>query len=88
MTWLTMVLADHPEVQQKIFEEIKAARATDTDLKKENCPFTRSVLLESRRLNPIIDSLIHIVSEDTKVKNFVFPKNSQILGTVKFNNKK
>ncbi|CAG5085165.1 Oidioi.mRNA.OKI2018_I69.PAR.g10826.t1.cds [Oikopleura dioica] len=82
MTWLSMVLADHPEVQKKMFEEIKAARSIDTDLKKENCPLTRSILLESRRLNPVTDTLIHIVSEDTKVKGFTFPKNSQILGSL------
>ncbi|CAG5085168.1 Oidioi.mRNA.OKI2018_I69.PAR.g10827.t1.cds [Oikopleura dioica] len=82
MTWLSMILADHPDVQQKVFEEIKAARSMDTDLKKENCPFTRSVLLESRRLNPVTDTLIHMVSEDTKIKGFTFPKNSQILGSL------
>ena len=82
MTWLSMILADHQDVQQKVFEEIKAARLMDTDLKKENCPFTRSVLLESRRLNPVTDTLIHMVSEDTKIKGFTFPKNSQILGAL------
>jgi hypothetical protein len=83
MTWLSLVLADHPEVQEKMFEEIKAAREIDPDLKKENCPFTRSVLLESRRLNSVTDTFHHVVSEDIDVKGFHIPKNSQIFGESK-----
>ena len=83
MTWLSLVLADHPEVQEKMFEEIKAAREIDPELKKEHCPFTRSVLLESRRLNSVTDTLPHIVSEDIDVKGFHIPKNSQIFGQQK-----
>ena len=80
MTWLALVLADHPEVQEKMNNEIIAAREIDADLKKENCPFTRSVLLESRRLNSVTDTLPHIVSEDITVKGFHIPRNSQIFG--------
>ena len=79
-----MVLADHPEVQEKIYEELKSARKKENDLIKENCPFTRSVLLESRRLNPIAETLVHVASEDTQVKGFTFPNNSQIIGDFMF----
>ncbi|CBY23488.1 unnamed protein product [Oikopleura dioica] len=82
MTWLALVLADHPEVQEKMNNEIKAAREIDADLKKENCPFTRFVLLESRRLNSVSDTLPHIVSEDITVKGFHIPRNSQIFGSL------
>ena len=80
MTWFVLVLAHHPEVQKKMLEEITAAREIDTDLKKEHCPFVRSVLLESQRLNPVVESLPHITTEDVQLKDCFIPKGSQLLG--------
>ena len=80
MTWLVLDLADHPNVQKNMLEEISAAREIDADLKKEHCPFVRSVMLESQRLNPVGDSLPHVTTEDVQLKDCFIPKGSQIFG--------
>jgi len=82
MTWLVLVLADNPEVQKKMLEEISAAREIDADLKKENCPFIRSVLLESQRLNPVGDTLPHITTDDVQLKDCFIPKGSQLFASL------
>ncbi|CBY07251.1 unnamed protein product [Oikopleura dioica] len=82
MTWLVLVLADNPEVQKKMLEEISAAREIDADLKKENCPFIRSVLLESQRLNPVADTLPHITTDDVQLKDCFIPKGSQLFASL------
>jgi hypothetical protein len=50
MRWLCFTLADHSEVQEKVFEEICASIEKDSEIIIENRPFTRSVLLENMSL--------------------------------------
>ncbi|CAG5084854.1 Oidioi.mRNA.OKI2018_I69.PAR.g10753.t1.cds [Oikopleura dioica] len=82
MLWLLMTLADNPEIQEKMHEEIKEARMKDPYLNPADIPYTRSVLLENQRRNPITDSLAHMVSEETVVQGVVFPKNSTVIDSL------
>ncbi|CAG5113609.1 Oidioi.mRNA.OKI2018_I69.chr2.g7699.t1.cds [Oikopleura dioica] len=78
LSWFCVTLADHPEVQEKMYEEIIASLDNENEIKKENCPFTRSVLLECQRWNPVVDSLLHRASEDIVVDGVFIEKGSTL----------
>ena len=80
LSWFCVTLADHPEVQEKMYEEIIASLEEENEIKKENCPFTRSVLLECQRWNPVVDSLLHRASEDIVVDGVLIEKGSTLQG--------
>ena len=61
-------------------EEIMASLEKENEIKKENCPFTRSVLLESQRWNPVVDSLPHRASADVVVDGVLIEKGSSLQG--------
>lgn len=62
-------------------EEIMSSIENENEIKKENCPFTRSVLLESQRWNPVVDSLPHRASADVVVDGVLIEKDSTLQGT-------
>jgi len=78
LSWLSVTLADRPEIQEKMHEEIMSSIENENEIKKENCPFTRSVLLESQRLNPVVDSLPHRASADVVVDGVLIEKDSTL----------
>ena len=63
-----------------MYEEIIASLDDENEIKKENCPFTRSVLLECQRWNPVVDSLLHRASEDIVVDGVFIEKGSTLQG--------
>ena len=80
--WFCITLADHPDVQEKIHAELVASLESENEIKKDKCPFTRSVLLEVQRLNPVIDTLIHRSSADSVVDGVLIEKGSTIQGSI------
>ncbi|KAG1747117.1 cytochrome P450 [Suillus paluster] len=72
LTWLLYELSKHPEDQQRIREEIKAARATaeargDDDLLPNdfnNMTFTNAVIKEGLRMHPIVPTLLREADSD------------------------
>lgn len=72
LTWLLYELSKHPEDQQRIRDEIKAARANaeargDNDLLPSdfnNMDFTNAVIKEGLRLHPIVPTLIREADSD------------------------
>ena len=63
-----------------MYEEIMESLEKENVIKKENCPFTRSVLLESQRWNPVVDSLPHRASADVVVDGVLIGKGSSLQG--------
>lgn len=78
--WFCVILADHPDVQEKIHAELVASLESENEIKKDKCPFTRSVLLEVQRINPVIDTLIHRSSADIVVDGVLIEKGSTMQG--------
>jgi len=78
MRWLCFTLADHPEVQEKMFDEINTSIKKDSEIIKENCPFTRSVLLENMRWHPVVDTLPHRATEDIEVQGVPIPNETVV----------
>jgi len=72
LTWLLYELSKHPEDQQRIRDEIKAARANveargDNDLLPSdfnNMDFTNAVIKEGLRLHPIVPTLLRKADSD------------------------
>ena len=80
LTWLCSLLSDHPEVQERMHAEIVNCLESEGEIKKEKCPFTRSVLLENMRLNPVADIIPHEASEDSIVDGVLIKKGSTLYG--------
>jgi cytochrome P450 len=80
LTWLCSLLSDHPEVQERMHAEIENCLKSEGEIKKEKCPFTRSVLLENMRLNPVADIIPHEASEDSLVDGVLIKKGSTLYG--------
>ena len=80
MRWLCFTLADHPEVQEKMFEEIMGSIDKDSEIIKDNCPFTRSVLLENMRWHPVVDTLPHRATEDIEVQGVPIKNKAVVQG--------
>ena len=78
LRWLTLVLADRPELQEELFREIELAEETDGAATMSNCHLLQSVLLENFRCQPVADTLPHQATEDVLVDGFLIPKGSGI----------
>merc|ERR1711990_1138192 len=42
----------------------------------EECHYVHAVLIENLRFRPVVDSLLHRVSQDTEINGYFIPKNS------------
>ncbi len=52
LTFTLHLLGNHPEVQQKVFDELKEIESQDVVTQLQNIPYTTAVLNESMRLYP------------------------------------
>ena len=84
MRWLCFTLADHSEVQEKMFEEICMSIEKDSEIIIENCPFTRSVLLENMRWHPVVDTLPHRATEDIVFQGVPIKNGAVDQGLIEF----
>lgn len=81
LTFTSQLLARHPEVQQRIYEEALAAKNSSANLFEflQKCSFTKNVIEESMRLYPpayFIDRVNLIADEFQGMK---IPKGSSLL---------
>eukprot|EP01132_Coremiostelium_polycephalum_P012017 gene12017-14698_t len=85
ITFLILILATYPEVQEKVYKEI-------TENLEDGCkyadgkgktPYFSSVLKELMRRFPVAPLAIpHTVTEDTELRGYFIPKGSQIFSNV------
>jgi len=80
LRWLTLVLAERPDLQVELLAEIEQAEESDGRATMNNCHLLQSVLLENFRCYPVADTLPHQATEDVVLGGFRIPKGSGIQG--------
>ncbi|XP_004922078.1 cytochrome P450 4c21 isoform X1 [Bombyx mori] len=83
MTVVVMVLGSYPEIQDKVYQEIKSVCGdSDADVDKLQHPrlvYTEAVLKETLRLYPIAPVVLRKTENEIKLKNYTIPANSNCL---------
>ncbi|CAG5115330.1 unnamed protein product [Candidula unifasciata] len=81
--WCILYMLNYPEVQKKVYEEIKDKVGTDrtpTIQDKTDLTYLRAVIMETQRLASIVPlSLTHMVSEKVTLRGYTLPKGTWIL---------
>ncbi|XP_038877784.1 cytochrome P450 89A2-like isoform X2 [Benincasa hispida] len=87
LQWIMANLVKYPQIQQKLFEEIKGVKGSSTkqhelreeEVKEEDLgklPYLKAVILEGLRRHPPGHFMLpHAVKEDTTLENYFIPKN-------------
>lgn len=80
LTFTTFLLAKHPEVQQKVFEEVQAVESGSVDILEiiSKLEYTRAVIDESMRLYPPAWITDRENLEDDTIGEFHVPKDTLI----------
>ncbi|XP_053926175.1 cytochrome P450 27C1 isoform X3 [Cuculus canorus] len=81
LSWATYLLAKHPEVQQRVYEEIvnklgKNQVPVAHDVPK--LPLIRAVLKETLRLYPVLPGNGRVTQKDLIVGGYLIPKGTQL----------
>nr|BAM73868.1 cytochrome P450 [Bombyx mori] len=83
MTVVVMVLGSYPEIQDKVYQEIKSVCGdSDADVDKLQHPrlvYTEAVLKETLRLYPIAPVVFRKTENEIKLKNYTIPANSNCM---------
>ncbi|WBL22017.1 cytochrome P450 [Zunongwangia sp. HRR-M8] len=81
LSFTTQLLAQHPEIQEKVFAEVKEASANSKGLMEflQQCSYTQNVVLESMRLYPPAYFMDRVNLEEDEFNGFKFDKNSNLL---------
>ena len=86
-TWLFQLMADRPEILDRVRAENLAARNGDKNVRfsmdlLENLPYTRAVIKETLRYRPPVIMVPYVVKKDFPVtKTYTAPKGSMIIPT-------
>jgi cytochrome P450 len=80
--WALYLLAQHPDADQRLYEEVRAAIAgrdcfEPADL--ERLPYTKMVILETLRLYPPAWFVGRTALEDVEIGGFAIPRGSSVL---------
>ncbi|XP_075367890.1 cytochrome P450 27C1 isoform X2 [Mycteria americana] len=81
LSWATYLLAKHPEVQQRVYEEIVNKLGKDQvpvahDVPK--LPLIRAVLKETLRLYPVLPGNGRVTQKDLIIGGYLIPKGTQL----------
>ncbi|KFP99121.1 Cytochrome P450 27C1, partial [Leptosomus discolor] len=81
LSWATYLLAKHPEVQRRVYEEIVNKLEKDQvpvahDVPK--LPLIRAVLKETLRLYPVLPGNGRVTQKDLIVGGYLIPKGTQL----------
>jgi cytochrome P450 len=80
LTWTWYLLAQHPEAEQKLHEELdtllQGRKPTLSDLKR--LPYTEQVLQESMRLYPPVWNMGRQALTDVEIDGYIVPKGSEV----------
>lgn len=86
MHWMTLLLANHPEVQRKAHEEIdRVTGGRQVTLEDQvNLPYTDAVVKETMRWMPVVPMMVpYCTSDDVLVhsdgKEYLIPRATQVL---------
>merc|ERR1712062_445448 len=70
------ILSIRPDILDKCYKEIEACIENNEKIIIEQCPYLRAVLIENLRFRPVVDSLLHRVTQDTEIAGYFVQKNS------------
>jgi cytochrome P450 len=80
--WVLLSLANHPEVQMKLHEEVDAVVGADRlpSLEDEsNMPYTQAVILETLRRYTLVPlSQFHATLSDTQLGDYIIPAGTVV----------
>jgi cytochrome P450 len=90
VTWTYYLISQHPEVEQKMFEEIDSVLLKNMDGKKKiyrnptvkdlpKFKYIEKIFRESMRIYPPVWSIGRLVEEDYLIDKYTIPKGSSIL---------
>ncbi|MBL7665244.1 MAG: cytochrome P450 [Bacteriovoracaceae bacterium] len=84
LTWTFYYLAEHPEYQEKIFQEIRRLEGKEnfTPEKLENYPMLNACLYESMRLSPPVPGVSRSNVEDDVLNGYFIPAGSTIVCSI------
>ncbi len=81
MTWTLHVLAHHPAIQEKLYQEVKGLKSLeDLDLMNySNLTYTQKVIKESLRFYPPIWNIVRLVKESDNIGGVNIPAGKQVM---------
>ena len=81
LAWTWLFLADHPEVEAKLHDELDRVLAGQPATMEDlpNLPYLRQVLTESMRLRPPAYTVARTPREDYRLDDHILPAGSQVL---------
>lgn len=87
-TWLFQLMADRPEILDRVREENLAVRGGDRDVRfsmdiLENMPYTRAVIKETLRYRPPVIMVPYVVKNDFPITpTYTVPKGAMVVPSV------
>ena len=84
LSWLIKIMAEYPDVQQKVFEEVSEVGGVISKNKVDEIPFTNAVIHEAMRFGSIVTLIIpHKVTEQfTSKSGHTYPKGTIFMGNM------
>lgn len=86
LSWIFLLLAMHPEKQEKLFEEIQRVVGLSrlpTLNDRPQMPYTEAVIHESMRFSSMVPlSAFHATTEDVHFKNYLIPRGTIVVPNI------
>ena len=82
INWCVLFCLHHPQVQEKVFNEIKTHVGTGRTPNTSDIPNLRylsAVIRETQRLGSVAPILSRLVTSNFEVQGFLIPKDSQLM---------
>uniref|UniRef100_H2YYR7 Uncharacterized protein n=1 Tax=Ciona savignyi TaxID=51511 RepID=H2YYR7_CIOSA len=79
MTWAIYALGRHPEIQQKVHEELDSVFGAITNAQLQKLSYLERVIKESLRMFPSVPMFARVLSEDCKLGGYSVPKGTQAI---------
>lgn len=83
IAWFLLIVANRPEVQARIHEELDRAGEPPSMAGHTQMPYTFACVAELLRYRPVVPiGMPHKAAEDTEVGGYLIRKGTQVLGSV------
>ncbi|XP_030763148.1 cytochrome P450 4C1-like [Sitophilus oryzae] len=82
LTFTFTLLGMHPEIQQKVYEEVITEIGRDAPIETDHLPklkYTERVISESMRLLPPVPMIGRYLNKDIQIGDKIFPKGANIV---------
>ena len=79
LTWTWVLLAQHPEIAERVVAECDAFDPIDAALKRDGLPFTTAVLNEAMRLYPPVFSVARSTLEPLELGGVALPAGATVM---------